>query len=247
VFRGGTAMSAAGFPARAGRSPANRRRPSGGSRSAPTGRSRVHRAPEVAGTGNRRPSSPPPVPTRNPDRSFPSAAAAMLSPSRSLLAVCGFVFLCVGWGAAVVFPSAGATFPAGFARGEAGARYRAVIVVQEGDCSARIGFVHVFSRPHLREVYQIDGLLVGRGTIDDARSRLSASGIALPLRRDARTARRIHALGYDSTPYLFLVDARGRIVFATPPPTSPRDTHRLSRILGAFAERPDPVPQLPRS
>ncbi|HEU4884632.1 MAG TPA: hypothetical protein VFT45_20420, partial [Longimicrobium sp.] len=79
------------------------------------------------------------------------------------------------------------------------------------------------------------------------RSRLSASGITLPLRKDARTARRIHALGYDSTPYLLLVDAHGRIVFATSPPTSPQDIHRLSRILGALAQRPDPDPQLPRS
>jgi hypothetical protein len=170
----------------------------------------------------------------------------MLSPSRSLLVGYGLVLLCVGWITAVVFQSAGAPFPTRPARGEAGSRYRAVIVVQEGDCSARIGFVHVFSRPHLKEAYRIDGLLVGNGTIDRARSHLSAAGIALPLRRDAGTARRIHALGYDSTPYLLLVDARGRIVFATPPPTSPQDTHRLSRILGALAGRPEP-PQLPRS
>lgn len=171
----------------------------------------------------------------------------MLSPSRSVFVVYGFVFLCVGWVAAALFASAGTPFPAGFARGKADARYRAVIVVQEGDCSARIGFVHVFSRPHLREAYQLDGLLVGRGTIDGARSRLAASGIALPLRKDAGTARRIHALGYDSTPYLLLVDGQGRIVFATPPPTSPQDTDRLSQILGALTERRDPNPQFSRS
>ena len=171
----------------------------------------------------------------------------MLSPSRSVFVVYGFVFLCVGWVGAMVFPRARPVFPAGFAQGEAGARYRAVVVVQEGDCSTAIDFVHVFSRPHLRGAYQIDGLLVGRGTIDHARSRLSASGITLPLRRDAGTARRIHALGYDSTPYLLLVDARGRIVFATPPPSSPQDTHSLSRILGALAQGPDPNPQLSRS
>jgi hypothetical protein len=171
----------------------------------------------------------------------------MLSQSRSLIVVYGLVLLCAGWAVAVVFPLAGTPLPAGIAQGEADAKYRAVIVVQEGDCSARIGFVHVFSRPHLKEAYRLDGLLVGRGTIDHARSGLSASGIAIPLRRDARTARRIHALGYDSTPYLLLVDTRGRIVFATPPPTSPQETHRLSRILGALAGRPEPTPQLPRS
>jgi hypothetical protein len=171
----------------------------------------------------------------------------MLSPSRSVFVVYGFVFLCIGRVGAMVFPIARPTFPAGFAQGEAGARYRAVIVVQEGDCSSRIGFVHVFSRPHLRDAYQIDGLLVGRGTIDQARSRLSASGIMLPLRRGAGTARRIHALGYDSTPYLLVVDPRGRIVFATPPPTSPQDIHSLSRMLGALAQRPEPNQQLPRS
>jgi hypothetical protein len=117
--------------------------------------------------------------------------------------------------------------------------FTALVVFQEKDCESNLQILHLFERPSLRPAFSARGVLLPSSRRPDRRleALVRHAYPSFEFRRAARgDARTLHALGFQRTPYLVVLDQGGRVRFRTTPPPTPAYFVLLARELRQLAE-----------
>jgi hypothetical protein len=111
--------------------------------------------------------------------------------------------------------------------------YQSYVVLQPGDCTSNLEFLHLFSRPKIRSQVRIGAVVVGDGqAVKRAKEALARQGFDLPVQPlSNRIARALTPLGYSETPFLIVLDTARRVRVATTAPAGYDDLSRFEAIL----------------
>jgi hypothetical protein len=110
---------------------------------------------------------------------------------------------------------------------------RALVVFQVRDCETPRPWLRVFDEPGIRDHVVVSGVVVGRDAeLGEAARRMEAVYRRIPMRLAGRPgARVLWHLGYRTTPYIVLLDAEGRVRFASAAPADPTDAETFKQAV----------------
>lgn len=110
---------------------------------------------------------------------------------------------------------------------------RVVVVYQEGDCDGSLAGLQLLRRSSLRGQIAFDAVFVGTSeAMAESIDRLAAGGVKLTAVRFGSTLRsQLLPLGYHATPFLVVLDRKGRVRLTAPLPEDMAGMSTLVDIL----------------
>ncbi len=113
--------------------------------------------------------------------------------------------------------------------------FRAYVVLQSEDCDSNLEFLRVFSRPKFRSRISVVGVVTGTdspGETATAAQLMAAQHSSIEVIEITREiARALTPLGFETTPFLVLLDPQGKVRLATPAPQGYDATRDFDVIL----------------